>query len=92
MSAHGLPMPKPTDHIQREVRRVRHLTAWLVFEGDADRECRVMDISKNGAKLMVVMPPEVPSRFDLAFGKGDEKRRACEVIWRRGKILGVKFR
>jgi hypothetical protein len=28
---------------------------------------------------------------ELAIFQNNEKRRVCEVIWRRGKTLGVKF-
>jgi PilZ domain len=59
--------------------------------GRTDQECRVLDISRNGAKVVTEMPSEVPVRFELAFFQSDQKRRACEVIWRRGKMLGVKF-
>jgi hypothetical protein len=31
----------------------------------------------------------IPSRFELAFAHGE--RRPCEVVWRRGRMLGVKF-
>jgi len=50
-----------------------------------------MDLSPNGAKVTMEMPSEVPSRFELAFNQNDRKRRICEVIWRRGKMLGVQF-
>jgi hypothetical protein len=50
-----------------------------------------MDISKNGAKIIAAMPSQVPDRFELVFTQGDAKRRLCDVIWRRGKIIGVQF-
>jgi hypothetical protein len=37
------------------------------------------------------MPSQVPDRFELSFKQGDGKRRLCDVIWRRGKIIGVQF-
>ncbi len=54
-------------------------------------ECQVMDISANGAKIVLAMPSQVPDRFELALTKGDDKHRACEVVWRRGKTIGVQF-
>ena len=77
-------------HFKREVRRVRHLSAWIKVEGRAHCECQVMDISKQGAKVVVEPPSAVPNHFALAFFQGDQTR-VCEVIWRRGKMLGVKF-
>ena len=50
-----------------------------------------MDISANGAKIIPAMPSQVPDRFELAFTKGDDKHRSCEVVWRRGKMIGVQF-
>jgi PilZ domain len=50
-----------------------------------------MDISSHGAKVVVQIPSDVPARFELSFLQNDRKRRICEVIWRRGKMLGVKF-
>ena len=54
-------------------------------------ECQVMDISANGAKIIPAMPSQVPDRFELALTKSDDKPRRCEVVWRRGKMIGVQF-
>jgi hypothetical protein len=79
-----------TKRFEREVRRVRYLSAWIKVEGRAHCECHVMDISKHGAKVVVGLPSAVPDHFALVFFQGDQNR-ACEVIWRRVKMLGVKF-
>ena len=84
-------MRPTTKQVKRAVRRVRHLSAWIVQPGLDDCECRVMDISAKGAKIISTMPSRVPDRFELAFTKGDGKRRRCEVVWRRGKVIGVQF-
>jgi hypothetical protein len=83
-------MPKPTKYFEREVRRARHLSAWIKVQDRAVAECEVMDISSNGAKIVATMPAGVPDRFQLAFFTGDQTR-SCEVIWRHGKVLGIKF-
>jgi len=49
-----------------------------------------MDISTNGAKVVIATSSTIPDRFELAFFNGGQTR-SCEVIWRRGKVLGVKF-
>jgi hypothetical protein len=77
-------------HFQREVRRTRHVSAWIKVDGHARSECQVLDISNHGAKIVVEIPSAVPSRFALVFFQGGQNR-ACEVIWRRAKMLGVKF-
>jgi hypothetical protein len=84
-------MRTPSKYFKREVRRARYLSAWIVEAGHTDRECQVMDISKNGAKIIAAMPSQVPDRFELMFTQGDTKRRLCDVIWRRGKVIGVQF-
>jgi PilZ domain-containing protein len=67
------------------------VSGWIVVPGRDAVECQVMDISANGAKIISSMPSQVPDRFELALTKGDEKRRMCEVAWRRGKTIGVQF-
>jgi hypothetical protein len=90
LSAHSCPMPKSTKHFTREVRRVRQISAWIKVKDRAVAECRVMDISNNGAKIVAATATVVPDRFQLAFFEGDQTR-SCEVIWRHGKVFGVKF-
>jgi hypothetical protein len=75
-------------HSEREARRTRHLSAWIKVGGRAHCECQVLDISKHGAKVMV--DSVVPDRFELAFFEGGQ-HRVCEVVWRRVKMIGVKF-
>jgi PilZ domain len=75
-------------HFEREVRRARHLSARIMVAGRAYCECQVLDISKHGAKLIV--PSVVPDRFELAFSESGQ-HRVCEVVWRRAKMLGIKF-
>jgi hypothetical protein len=65
--------------------------AWMVINGRADRECSVLDSSPAGAKVVVQDGSGIPERFELAFFHEASKRRKCEVIWRRGKVLGVRF-
>jgi PilZ domain len=77
-------------HFERDVRRTRRLSAWIKTEGRALLECQVLDISQQGAKVSVETPPAVPDRFELAFSHGGQSR-VCEVMWRRAKMLGVRF-
>jgi hypothetical protein len=91
MPPHTYSMRTPTKHFEREIRRVRHLSAWIVLTGQANQECEVMDISKNGAKIAVPSSSHLPQRFELVFRQDSTKRRACKVIWRRGQMIGVQF-
>ena len=65
--------------------------AWIVVNGRADRECSLMDASSLGAKVVVQDGSGIPDRFELASFQAIDKRQKCEVIWRRGKVLGIKF-
>jgi hypothetical protein len=55
-------------HFEREVRRARHLSARIKAAGRPHSECRVLDISTHGAKIVVT--PAVPDHFELAFSQG----------------------
>jgi hypothetical protein len=74
---------------QREVRRIRHQSAWITLNGVSTAKCEIMDISTRGAKIVPSGGFIVPARFELALVQGNQ--RPCEVIWRRGRMLGVKF-
>jgi hypothetical protein len=74
---------------QREVRRIRHQSARITLHGVPAAECEIMDISNSGAKIVPDGSLIVPARFELALAHGS--RKGCEVIWRRGRMLGVKF-
>jgi hypothetical protein len=77
---------------KREVRRSRQLSAWIAFEGDqSGRECRVMDISLHGAKIVADVDTDIGSRLYFTLVPNAQKGKRCEVIWRRGKMLGIKF-
>jgi hypothetical protein len=84
------PMPKPINHIKRDVRRARRLWAWIKVQDRTIAECHVMDMSHNGAKIVAATSSLVPDRFELAFAEGGQTR-SCEIMWRHGKIFGVKF-
>jgi hypothetical protein len=64
---------------------IRRQSAWITLNG----EITIMDISKRGAKIVPDGLSAIPDCFDLVLG--DQKRKACEVVWRRGRMLGIKF-
>jgi hypothetical protein len=77
-------MPKPTKHFEREVRRVRHLSAWITVQDGATSECQVMDISNNGAKIVSAMSSTLPKRFQLAFRKAARREAAKLFVGTEG--------
>jgi hypothetical protein len=76
---------------RQQARRRRHQSAWITLDGGtANFECGVEDLARGGAKLSVDRALEVGRRFDIAFVPRAAARR-CEVVWRRGKMLGIRF-
>ena len=76
----------------REVRKSLHQPGWITLEGGfAARPCVVQDMSSTGAKITIDDPNVLPARLRLAFARDARTGRPCEVVWRRGKSLGIKF-
>jgi hypothetical protein len=76
----------------REARKSVHQPGWITFEGGfAARPCVVQDLSTSGAKLTIDDPNTLPAKLRLAFSRDARTGRNCEVVWRRGKTVGIKF-
>jgi hypothetical protein len=77
---------------KREARKSVHQPGWITLEGGfAARQCVVHDMSSSGAKITVDDSNVLPARLRLAFTRDARTGRNCQVVWRRGKSLGVKF-
>jgi hypothetical protein len=77
---------------KRDVRKSLQQSGWITLDGGfAARPCVVQDMSASGAKITVDDPNVLPARLRLAFERDARTGRPCEVVWRRGKSLGVKF-
>ena len=77
---------------KREVRKSVQQSAWIVLDGGfAARPCVVLDLSATGAKIQTDDPQAVHTRLRLAFTRDAARGRHCEVVWRRGRTLGLKF-
>ena len=57
--------------------------------GDEAIDCNVRNLSETGAALEVLSPLYIPDRFTLVV-RSDQLKRACQVIWRKGKRIGVR--
>jgi hypothetical protein len=76
----------------RESRKSLHQSGWITLEGGfAARPCVVKDLSASGAKITIDDTNSLPAKLRLAFSRDARTGRACEVVWRRGKSVGVKF-
>jgi hypothetical protein len=77
---------------KRPARKSLHQAGWITLEGGfAARQCVVKDMSATGAKVTIDDPNSLPAKLRLAFSRDARTGRPCEVVWRRGKSVGVKF-
>ena len=77
---------------KRESRKSLSQPGWITLEGGfAARQCVVQDLSTTGAKVTIDDPNSLPAKLRLAFSRDARTGRRCEVVWRRGKSVGVKF-
>ncbi|MGY3615065.1 PilZ domain-containing protein [Bradyrhizobium sp. USDA 10063] len=77
---------------KREARKSMHQPGWITLEGGfAARPCVVQDMSSTGAKVTINDPNTLPGKLRLAFSRDARTGRPCEVVWRRGRTVGVKF-
>ena len=77
---------------KRDARKSVHQAGWITLDGGfAARPCIVHDLSSTGAKVTVEDASVLAGNLRLAFSRDAKTGRSCEVVWRRGKSLGVKF-
>ena len=77
---------------KREMRKSVRQPGWITLDGGfAARRCVVQNMSSTGAKITIDDPNMLPAKLRLAFTRDARTGRPCEVVWRRGKSVGVKF-
>jgi hypothetical protein len=77
---------------KRDSRKSLQQVGWITLEGGfAARPCVVQDMSATGAKVTIDDSNTLPAKLRLAFSRDARTGRPCEVVWRRGKSVGVKF-
>jgi hypothetical protein len=77
---------------KREVRKSLRQPGWITLDGGfAARKCVVQNMSSTGAKITIDDPNMLPAKLRLAFTRDARTGRPCEVVWRRGKSVGVRF-
>jgi hypothetical protein len=83
-------MEPSDDPEHRHARRSRIFKAGTIeFSGNAI-PCTVRNLSASGAALEINSPLWFPDRFTLAIAS-DGSRRACRIVWRNEKRIGVAF-
>jgi hypothetical protein len=79
------------DDRRRERRHaINRIAKYQADAGTLPRDCMITDISKQGARLFAD-GVEVPDQFHLLISGENGTRRECQVVWRLGGEIGVKF-
>jgi hypothetical protein len=77
---------------KRDARKSVSQPGWITLDGGfAARQCVVQDMSASGAKISMGDDSVLPGKFLMALTRDARMARTCEVVWRRGKSIGVKF-
>jgi hypothetical protein len=80
-----------TSFLKRAPRYSVNLNGWIRQTGSfAVQKCRVIDVSRTGAKLEVENPDDIPDNILLLFSRSD-LGNSVTVVWRRGTQVGVEF-
>ena len=85
--------PSPRAKARSEPRgQLQKHVAWLTVDDEITKtDCIVMDVSPGGARIVTDAEIDVADRFKLALVPDHPKRQPCEVVWRRGRMFGIKF-
>jgi hypothetical protein len=76
---------------KRKVPRHRTLKGGsITFNRAGGIDCRVRNLSANGACLEVASQVGIPDRFVLAI-ESDHVTHPCHVVWRKATRLGIAF-
>jgi hypothetical protein len=87
--------PRPDQAASNDNRRRIHrhrslIGAQIIFRnGFCSMGAQILNTSDTGALLKPADPVGCPAKF--ALKPRFESARDCEVMWRRGEILGVRY-
>lgn len=71
-------------------RMIRRIDAWISPGHDQKTECKIVDLSAHGAKLVIPRESAVPRTFTLQWNAAPAGKH-CQMVWRNGSMTGVKF-
>ena len=74
----------------RKHQRHRVLDTGLIRFGDMSISCSIRNVSKGGFALDVGSQAGIPDQFTLIV-VAEKKIYSCNVVWRRGRRIGVAF-
>ena len=78
--------------LRKAPRKPLHYPVWIdLGDGTEHRDGMIYDISKTGAKLTLAGDEQVPDSFVLLLSRDGSVRRHCQIVWRSGINIGIKF-
>jgi hypothetical protein len=76
---------------RRSVREYVRFPAWIDTGNGAElRDCTVLDVSEDGARIAIAAPSELPEEFFLVLSRSGAKRR-CRLVWRSREEAGLSY-
>jgi len=76
---------------RRSLREDVRFPAWIdIGNGAALRDCTVLDVSDDGARIAIAAPSELPRQFYLVLSKNGTRRR-CRLVWRSAQEVGLAY-
>ena len=77
---------------RKAVRSPSGNKVWIRLDGGFSvRECRLLDQSSGGIRILVQAPYDVAGLFSLMMSREGAPGRRCRVKWRRGEEIGAEF-
>ena len=74
----------------RVTQRQKVIRAGTISFDGSGIDCLVRNMSVGGANLEVESQVGIPTSFDLAIGV-EHSNHHCQVVWRKGRRIGVAF-
>jgi hypothetical protein len=71
-------------------RMIRAMEARVSSGNEQGTQCKIVDLSANGARLVVPRESTLPRTFNLSWNAAPSGK-TCELVWRNGSMTGVKF-
>lgn len=76
---------------RRSPREHVRFPAWIdIGNGAALRDCTVLDVSEDGARIALAAPRELPAEFHLVLSRNGTRRR-CRLVWRSHDEAGLSY-
>lgn len=85
-----VPLGTASSNRREQTRRAVIKGARIIFNGrKSTLDCRVRDLTADGARLELSTQQLLPHEFDLHLA--DDPVRRCGLRWARGTMVGVQF-